>query len=99
MAKKQSHSPSRTTVFRVAVVITLLVLTLGISIISSHIGKLERRVTESVHRQNQHALYERAKLTFCHDHEIRPCDDLAIEEWNAAHPDNIFPVPNPSTTQ
>lgn len=99
MTKKQSRSLSHTTIFRVAVVITLLVLTLGIGVISNHIGKLEQRVTEAAYRQNQHALYERARLAFCHDHEIRPCDTIAIEEWNAAHPDNQFPTTNPGSAR
>lgn len=31
-----------------------------------------------------------ARLRFCHDEQIIPCDDASIDEWNKQHPDNRF---------
>lgn len=31
-----------------------------------------------------------ARLRFCHDEQIIPCDDASIDEWNKQHPNNRF---------
>jgi hypothetical protein len=32
------------------------------------------------------------RLLFCLDNAIRPCDDIAIQQWNLDHPENTFLV-------
>ena len=34
--------------------------------------------------------YDHTMLTFCHDHDIKPCDDESIINWNADHPEDQF---------
>lgn len=30
------------------------------------------------------------RLLFCIDNTIRPCDNIAIQQWNRNHPENTF---------
>ena len=33
-----------------------------------------------------------AQLRGCIDYGIRPCDNVAVKEWNKSHPDQALPV-------
>lgn len=46
--------------------------------------------------QNRTVAYNHAMLEFCYEHGVHPCDEVAIEQWNDAHPDTIFPIRTPA---
>ena len=33
---------------------------------------------------------DNARVAFCHDNQIIPCDDASITTWNDAHPEDAF---------
>ena len=35
-------------------------------------------------------IQDRQELRFCHDNDIKPCNDTEINKWNDEHPDDQF---------
>lgn len=45
--------------------------------------------------QTNTAIYRYHLLSFCYDHNIHPCDEMTVNEWNENHPDTTFQIQTP----
>lgn len=74
----------------VVIAIIALVLAAGLGV---YVTVLTDQFNDTKKEQiisNTQSYYATSKLEFCLNKTIAPCDDVAITDWNTAHPEDTF---------
>lgn len=88
--KKDIKQKTSTLVLITASLVTIVaVLAFVISLATMHrIQAIERdSITTTTKLQA-----DNARLRFCYDEQVFPCDDESIEKWNTANPEDQFNI-------
>lgn len=90
MVKKSSTSQNIRNLFVINIILlALLKVTFVVAVQAlQRIKSLEDNSMVSGHRTYS----DIARIRFCHDRQIVPCDDPLLEKWNAEHPEDRFNV-------
>lgn len=88
--KKQNHDKLAVLLGVVGVVLGAIALLIALWTVQQMYIRDDQQVRSVLQRN-----YDDARQRFCYNNEIRPCDDIAVTEWNEENPDNTFTLRRP----